>query len=118
MDFYDIVDLLLGPIPSEEYANAMLIATEAMQEIGPKIKASTPITPEEGMRVLNANWAVYLLAVEEEDMSGAKNVAKVVTLLSEYLKYCGFVVKFTDKYYVEESSDHRGPEGLKGAKHE
>jgi hypothetical protein len=96
------MDEFRAPKMSEEYKRAMFTATVVLQELGPKLSGNTSLTPQEGTRLLNAQWDVYLYAIAERDMQEAKDTAALVDLLSGYLKLSGYNVKFTvrDKYCV------------------
>lgn len=88
-----------GPKMSEEYMLVMFDATVALIELGQKITDRINLTPEEGARLLNASWTVYLFALGDGDIQEAKEAADFTTLVSKYLELCGYLVRFEDKGY-------------------
>lgn len=99
----NILDMLFGHEMSPEYHAAMLVATRNMQELGPKITSHTPLTPEEGERLLNGHSAVYRFALAEKDPGTAQETQAFIRLVKMYLeKIQGYTVEFIpdDKCYT------------------
>lgn len=90
---------------SKEYRKAMEHAFFVTQCVAPKLLERKPLNSQEGEELLNAQWKLYLCALESRDIGEAKLTIEFIHEIEQHLWLFGFEVLLKNNLYLVKKCD-------------